>query len=644
MPPGGSLDQMAMAFCTLEDKSALALANSILAVAPKNEAATAVVNDLNGRKKRKRFGVRPDPKPPADLDAWIKGKQTTRLIAALEDVCAEQDGWPGGVDLTSDWRVEALIHIGDPAVPGLIDVIEKDERLTRSVHSWRPGMGCHILGVREAALSAVMSILRVRVFEAGFTGDNFTGRGKEAAKETAAQLRRYWARYGKFPFDERMMQVLRDPALSGKRLREAATSLAYMDDEVRYGTTVWTDKNKAPVKPRENPAITKFSNPTAAEAIFAAMKRDLAACDASKKEATDKDYERREIEGTYADALVGLGDKRIAAPLAAFAATTAPRHRLLLAGAANALGDPAGLVSVCREFAAGKWTVQNEYYDLDQLLNIISSSGIPEAESALSALEDTKHPLRKVFISRAARAVHDGGDMPGWIFRTFTVRLLVGALRDDTQTGWMYSSRDGSYNYSRLNGEGGWATGLPEYLSDDAARRQDAPELISDQAAVALVTLIWTLPRAHPLFKDNAARMEKLRDAVSRYRFRPETGDENSVKQAGEQWSVWPGFLPDIPPLNRIATQEDVASGKAIFTLNGDGTLADLKLPARAVFAADKGKDKPRTAIIVQAEKAGDGSIRYGALFRGGVGMMTDKELTDVKPLEMDNAPEEQKQ
>ena len=77
-----------------------------------------------------------------------------------------------------DRRVAALIEIGDPAVPALIDAVEKDGRLTRSVHFSRDfARSRTVLSVREAALTAVMSILKVRVFEPASTGDNFTERG-----------------------------------------------------------------------------------------------------------------------------------------------------------------------------------------------------------------------------------------------------------------------------------------------------------------------------------------------------------------------------------------------------------------------------------------------------------------------------------
>src|SRR6476659_8946632 len=98
--------------------------------------------------------------------------------------------------------------------------------LTRSVHFWRDfSRDQTVLEVREAALVALMSIMRVRVFEPASTGDNFTVRGKEAHEATAEKLRKYWAEYGKYPFDERMMKILTGPKTTSGARREAAFNL-----------------------------------------------------------------------------------------------------------------------------------------------------------------------------------------------------------------------------------------------------------------------------------------------------------------------------------------------------------------------------------------------------------------------------------
>ena len=152
------------------------------------------------------------------FDSWDQNKKIAWLIDSLEEVDARQWGQPGGVPLGMDRRVAALIEIGDPAVPALIDAVEKDGRLTRSVHFSRDfSRDRTVLSVREAALTAVMSILKVRVFEPASTGDNFTARGEDTAVKTAQRLREYWKTYGGLPFDERMMKTLADPKATSRR-------------------------------------------------------------------------------------------------------------------------------------------------------------------------------------------------------------------------------------------------------------------------------------------------------------------------------------------------------------------------------------------------------------------------------------------
>src|SRR5262249_47772884 len=181
-----------------------------------------VVAELKRRRQKGTFGKAP-PALPKDLPRWDVKKRVAYLIEALEEVDARQGGQPGGVDLASDPRVEALIACGDAAVPALIDAFEKDERLTRSVHFWRDfSRNRTVLSVREALLTAVMSILRVRVFEPAATGDNFTARGEEGVKKTAARLRAYWKEDGGLSFDRRLMKGLTDPQADAEALRGAA--------------------------------------------------------------------------------------------------------------------------------------------------------------------------------------------------------------------------------------------------------------------------------------------------------------------------------------------------------------------------------------------------------------------------------------
>ena len=76
------------------------------------------------------------PRPPLDLSALQKLPQNQRiaaLIARLDEVTARQSGQPGGVGLDEDLVTQALIKEGDAAAEPLLDTMETDTRLTRSV-------------------------------------------------------------------------------------------------------------------------------------------------------------------------------------------------------------------------------------------------------------------------------------------------------------------------------------------------------------------------------------------------------------------------------------------------------------------------------------------------------------------------------
>src|SRR5262249_47217132 len=158
---------------------------------------------------------------PDGFETWGAKKQADYLIDALEDVDARQTSSLHRLDLVSDPRIEALIRLGDPAVPALIDALESDERLTRSIYSWQHSHQwgstpyTTVLGVREAVLTALMSILRMQVYDSAgpFThkGEFFPDRVEEAARDMAERLRAYWKEHGGLPIDERMMKVLTDP-------------------------------------------------------------------------------------------------------------------------------------------------------------------------------------------------------------------------------------------------------------------------------------------------------------------------------------------------------------------------------------------------------------------------------------------------
>ncbi|KKK67838.1 hypothetical protein LCGC14_2950070, partial [marine sediment metagenome] len=271
-PPGG-VDDAIHAFMVGADREALAiltpLDNFDVKHVPAGSNPRLLLAELKRRRAKGTFAIPPRPLPKG-FAQWPIAKRVAYLIDCLEDVGMRQWGAPAGVNLAWADPVAELIAIGDPAVPALIDCVERDTRLTRSVHCWHTWSRRTILSVREPALTAVMSILRVSFFSPGGTGDNFTSREEQDKQAVVKALRAYWKTYGKYPFDERMMKVLKDPRSSSKTLQEAAANIATLGDEDVRGTTAWASR-KARTRQGPNPAIAKFKDPTSAEAILAAM-------------------------------------------------------------------------------------------------------------------------------------------------------------------------------------------------------------------------------------------------------------------------------------------------------------------------------------------------------------------------------------
>ncbi len=180
---------MVHAYMVRADEEALAHGERLLRLYAEEAAkitdfkqTAQVVKELKRRQEKGTFGKEPADKWPDDFDKWNAAKKTAFLIDTLDEVDTRQQGQPGWPNLTLDRRVQELIRVGDPAVPALIDTLEKDERLTRSVQFFRDyARHRTVLSVREAALTALAHITQKRLFDPTSTSDNFTARGAEEA-------------------------------------------------------------------------------------------------------------------------------------------------------------------------------------------------------------------------------------------------------------------------------------------------------------------------------------------------------------------------------------------------------------------------------------------------------------------------------
>src|SRR5262245_48668903 len=158
-------------------------------------------------------------------------------IDDLENLDARQWGQPGGVSLARDPRVEVLVKRGAEAVEPLLDAMENDTRLTRSVSFGRDfHRGRHLISVSEAAYAALVDLLRVDFRTYGEDGKPLSW------KELVTQIRAYWAKMGDLSPAERFYAMLRDDKAGKDQWLQAAANIVQPTDVESHGG--WTTEPK----------------------------------------------------------------------------------------------------------------------------------------------------------------------------------------------------------------------------------------------------------------------------------------------------------------------------------------------------------------------------------------------------------------
>jgi hypothetical protein len=369
-----------------------------------------------------------------------------------------------------------------------------------------------------------------------------------------------------------MMKVLTDAKSKGEALREAAGNLARLGEERTLGTTVWTGGVRAERK-APNPAVAKFSKPTVAEAILAAMDRDLAAHDAKKRDGL-YDYDRRQIEDSFLEPLIDLADKRKAPELAKRSRmASSGRMRRKWAFACQRLGDAEPFRRFIKDFGAGRVKLpandelqsnEDEQPGNEELRGIIGhlvSMGTAEADGALIALATPTHRYHGMAAKLILRDDRFMPDRSPWFSHPFCLAFLRRALDDTELTGAIYTIEGG---YLKREQEGYRNESIPELLADASARKAQAAERACDGAAAKLLTLAAGLPAYHPLLKDAETRLRAIKETLDRFRGRYRLASPREEAALGvDTWEV--AFIPDLRPLGRAATPEDVKAGRAIF-------------------------------------------------------------------------------
>jgi hypothetical protein len=612
--------------------------------------------ELQRREREGTFG-KPPPATPKEIASWPVNQRIDYWISRLEDVDSRSIEHGGFIQLYNDARVDALIKIGDPAVPALIDCLDRDRRLTRSMHLGRESdFQGTVIGVREAALTAIMCILRTREFQAERASQNFTARGPDVARGMARRLRDYWRRYGHLPFDERMMAILQAPDTHPEIRQEAASNLEQLGGELRY-SSAGNPYAKARNEGVPNPALAKFKNPTVAEAILRAMDLDLAYYD---RQRTDSDVyaERRTVPYTYLEELQLLGDRSILPALQArLAGPMDSAMRVRMTGVCFAFDDLASVQALCSEFRRGKLlphSAANRWppfpYDetlvLTQTVELLlqAQSRVPACDGALRAIAREDHPYYPLLVENVYQRAGIESFRGMWTDIRLALPVLTNDLEDESPTRVQY--RVGHNSILLICGE---RANLPSYLQNPELRNDEAEERACDRAAMILSNAIIGVPKCHALFKDRDERIAALkRFIVDRgARLREANPAEVAAISGGDLCEV--RYLLDMPRGKKGASEEDVRNGRAIFEFGGEGKPLELPLPAKAILqpvhlptvrpstlAADYFSDRrtsPTPVLILQAERGPDGKNYYGIATTDKMWRVTEDELRDIESI-----------
>jgi len=183
---------------------------------------------LTDLERRERENIRV---PVLDRGLTNFPAQSSRIEALIHDldlVSARQSGQPGGVSLTFDPIIAALVNEGDAAVDALLDCYEKDKRLTRSVSFGRDFFRSrNVIPVATVAGVALRSILQ----------GTFQG---------VPDMRAYWRKYRAMPIEERWYAILNDDAETLRWLEAAGNITRPANQTMDYGGGFLTTSTLAP--------------------------------------------------------------------------------------------------------------------------------------------------------------------------------------------------------------------------------------------------------------------------------------------------------------------------------------------------------------------------------------------------------------
>ncbi|MGP0064527.1 MAG: hypothetical protein ACLQGP_13130 [Isosphaeraceae bacterium] len=649
--------------------------------------------DLLADQERRAREPKRLPVPPPGTDPK---QRIAALIADLDQVAARQFSQPGGVSLGGSPVVQSLVEIGEDAVEPLIEDLEGDVRLTRSVHFHRDfGRSRSIMGAHEAAYTALSGILKAPFFGAVTTGDNLSARGLQGRVAVANRIRAYWEMNRGIPLVERWYRTLaNDVASPGEWLQAAGNIVQHENFSVIPGSTAFTSAVTTPLAPGAKPrlrgeALRKKQDPSVAE-LMAMRVKEIDPGGPFDPNSADR---FRVASANQMAAMLAEWDNKVALPV--LKAREERCARVVQAGKGIGRGSQgiergiAGLTQLRIE--SGDPEALNDYAAWVRTVTPGELDSVPIAifeplwrnpdhpaviAAAASLFEDPKSPWNPSISPRSFEIQVGmwrdllGGSLLG--LKSFRI-LVLRSLADKTHVGTIEADADGrviaiqgvhktveyrnSTSRSVENSDGSEPSRKNPFKPGPSAMPLRVADLVCENLqqleGIPRFLKHWPLSK-----RDEAltACMTYLKQYGERFR---ENAASRAVR-AAEPGGPRPEMaIFAFDPLDHPATAEDVASGRAIFSLGGTGaevrrfSMPSFPLDARwtklEVFPDDppitrifdtEGHELPNTEALQagrvwQAEEVREGDrwrCYYGFVGRHALARVAAEEIEFVTP------------
>jgi hypothetical protein len=643
---------------------------------------------LADHERRAREPKRP-PVPPPGADR--KGR-IAALIAELDQAAARQFGQPGGVSLGGSPVVQALVDVGDEAVGPLLEDLETDVRLTRSVHFHRDFFRSRtIMGAHEAAYTALSGILKAPFFGAASTGDNLSSRGLQGRKAVADRIRAYWEANRGVQLVERWYRTLADDVAAPDAWLQAAGNIVQHENvSVIPGSTAFSEAVTTPLPPGararlRGESLREKRDPSVAE-LMAMRVNEI---DRGGRLDPNSSEQFKVGSANQMAAMLAEWDRKAALPV--LKARVARCAGVVQAGqkiGQRFHGMEVGIASLTRlrieagdpdaldDYARWVRTVTPGHFDVSPIAMFEPLWSHPDHPATVAAakelFEDPKSPWNPSVSSESFRIHfgmwHDllGSSLLG--LKSFRI-LVLRALTDKTQVGTVESDAQGTVTViegEHKTVEDGNSSTHSINSSGELSPRRESPfkpgpsamplrtadlicEKLQELEGIPRFQKQWPIAKRDEAIAACMAYLEKYGE-----RFR-ENAASRAVRAAEPGGPRPEKAVLAFDPLDRPATAGDVAAGRAIFSLDGAGTevrrcpMPAFPLDARwtklavfpndppivRVFGAD-GKEFPNTEALQAGRVWQAEEVRVGDRWRRYYGFVGRHALTRVAAEEIE--------